>query len=39
MEAFRLEVIERTPQEFKISCLNTISSLFRPSYPFYAGKE
>ena len=37
--AFQKEVIERKPEEFKISCLNDIKSLFpiTNSEPFYAG--
>ena len=37
--AFQKEVIERKPEEFKISCLNDIKSLFpmTNNEPFYAG--
>ncbi len=36
--AFQKEVIEKKPEEFKISCLQDIKSLFGPDYnPFYAG--
>lgn len=34
--AFHREVIEKKPEEFKISCLKDIASLF-PSNPFFAG--
>ena len=35
---FPREVIERKPEEFKISCLRDIQALFPPSRnPFYAG--
>ena len=36
ISAFHREVIERKPEEFKISCLKDIQALF-PSNPFYAG--
>lgn len=36
--AFSKEVIEKKPEEFKISCLKDIKSLFASSYnPYYAG--
>ncbi|KAI6236792.1 LNS2 protein [Aphelenchoides besseyi] len=35
--AFRKEVIERKPEEFKIACLTDLRSLFPVKYPFYAG--
>jgi phosphatidate phosphatase LPIN len=36
--AFQKEVIEKKPEEFKISCLQDIKSLFAPDYnPYYAG--
>ena len=36
--AFQKEVIEKKPEEFKISCLQDIKSLFPAEYnPFYAG--
>ncbi|ELT87039.1 hypothetical protein CAPTEDRAFT_223314 [Capitella teleta] len=38
MSAFHKEVIERKPEEFKISCLKNIAALFPESAnPFYAG--
>ena len=36
ISAFHWEVIEKNPEEFKISCLKDIQALF-PSNPFYAG--
>lgn len=37
-QAFYKEVIERKPEEFKISCLNDVRSLFPIEHnPFYAG--
>uniref|UniRef100_A0A914DVS8 LNS2/PITP domain-containing protein n=1 Tax=Acrobeloides nanus TaxID=290746 RepID=A0A914DVS8_9BILA len=35
--AFRKEVIERKPEEFKIACLSDIKALFPVKQPFYAG--
>uniref|UniRef100_A0A914P1M0 LNS2/PITP domain-containing protein n=1 Tax=Panagrolaimus davidi TaxID=227884 RepID=A0A914P1M0_9BILA len=35
--AFRKEVIERKPEEFKIACLSDLKSLFPIKHPFYAG--
>jgi len=35
--AFKREVIDRNPEEFKISCLNEIKSLFGDKNPFFAG--
>ncbi|XP_075210050.1 phosphatidate phosphatase LPIN isoform X2 [Lycorma delicatula] len=38
LTAFHTEVIEKKPEEFKISCLRDIQALFPPSTkPFYAG--
>lgn len=38
ISAFHKEVIERKPEEFKISCLTDIASLFPANaHPFYAG--
>jgi len=38
MNAFHREVIERTPEKFKIACLNDIKSLFPDDLnPFFAG--
>ncbi|XP_017303204.1 phosphatidate phosphatase LPIN3 isoform X3 [Diaphorina citri] len=38
LNAFHTEVIEKKPQEFKISCLRDIMALFPPNtQPFYAG--
>ncbi|XP_065218842.1 phosphatidate phosphatase LPIN2 isoform X3 [Planococcus citri] len=38
LSAFHREVIEKKPEEFKISCLRDIQALFPPnSNPFYAG--
>lgn len=38
LNAFHTEVIEKKPQEFKISCLRDIMALFPPkTNPFYAG--
>jgi phosphatidate phosphatase LPIN len=37
MEAFRKEVVERRPQEFKMACLKDVKSLFGGREPFYAG--
>eukprot|EP01128_Nolandella_sp_AFSM9_P002209 TRINITY_DN12595_c0_g1_i1.p1 TRINITY_DN12595_c0_g1~~TRINITY_DN12595_c0_g1_i1.p1 ORF type:complete len:666 (-),score=136.21 TRINITY_DN12595_c0_g1_i1:100-2097(-) len=36
LRSFSREVIQRTPHEFKMACLNAVSGLF-PSNPFYAG--
>ncbi|KAL3071729.1 hypothetical protein niasHT_035630 [Heterodera trifolii] len=35
--AFRKEVIERKPEEFKIACLTDLKSLFPVGQPFFAG--
>ena len=35
--AFRKEVIERKPEEFKIACLSDLRALFPVKHPFYAG--
>uniref|UniRef100_A0A915NG02 LNS2/PITP domain-containing protein n=1 Tax=Meloidogyne floridensis TaxID=298350 RepID=A0A915NG02_9BILA len=35
--AFKKEVIERRPEEFKIACLNDLKSLFPVDRPFFAG--
>jgi phosphatidate phosphatase PAH1 len=35
--AFRKEIIERKPDEFKIACLTDLMSLFPEKCPFYAG--
>ncbi|CAD5226071.1 unnamed protein product [Bursaphelenchus okinawaensis] len=35
--AFRKEVIERKPEEFKIACLTDLKNLFPVKQPFYAG--
>ncbi|CAD5229175.1 unnamed protein product [Bursaphelenchus okinawaensis] len=35
--AFKKEVIERNPQEFKIACLTDVKSLFPVEDPFFAG--
>jgi len=35
--AFRKEVIERKPEEFKIACLSDLRTLFPVKHPFYAG--
>ncbi|KAI6230717.1 LNS2 protein [Aphelenchoides fujianensis] len=35
--AFRKEVIERRPEEFKIACLQDLRSLFPVKSPFFAG--
>ncbi|KAL3106206.1 hypothetical protein niasHT_016893 [Heterodera trifolii] len=35
--AFRKEVIERKPEEFKIACLTDLKSLFPIGQPFFAG--
>ncbi|KAL5014363.1 hypothetical protein ScPMuIL_008633 [Solemya velum] len=38
ISAFHREVIEKKPEEFKISCLQDIANLFpKPHRPFYAG--
>ncbi|XP_056405914.1 phosphatidate phosphatase LPIN3 isoform X2 [Hyla sarda] len=34
--ALHREVIEKTPERFKIACLSDIGQLFTDSYPFYA---
>jgi len=35
--AFRREVIDRNPEEFKISCLKDIQAVFNETNPFFAG--
>ena len=37
IQAFKREVIDRNPEEFKISCLKDIKSLFGERNPFFAG--
>jgi len=37
IHAFRREVIDRNPEEFKIRCLKDIQSLFGETNPFFAG--
>merc|ERR1712156_997678 len=37
IHAFRREVIDRNPEEFKIRCLKDIQSLFGEKNPFFAG--
>ncbi|KAJ3252318.1 hypothetical protein HK103_001624 [Boothiomyces macroporosus] len=37
VQAFTREVIQRKPQEFKISCLKDIKKLFGDRLPFFAG--
>ncbi|XP_023336375.1 phosphatidate phosphatase LPIN2 isoform X1 [Eurytemora carolleeae] len=37
IHAFRKEVIDRNPEEFKIRCLKDIQSLFQGRNPFFAG--
>ena len=37
IHAFKREVIDRNPEEFKISCLKEIQSLFGDKNPFFAG--
>jgi len=37
IHAFRREVIDRNPEEFKIRCLKDIQSLFEGKNPFFAG--
>jgi phosphatidate phosphatase PAH1 len=37
LSAFHVEIINKTPDEFKISCLNGIRTLFDGLNPFYAG--
>ena len=37
LSAFHREVIEKKPEEFKISCLKDIRALFTLTNPFYAG--
>jgi len=37
LRAFRKEVIERRPEEFKIACLTELKSLFADHQPFFAG--
>jgi len=37
IHAFKREVIDRNPEEFKISCLKEIQSLFGSKNPFFAG--
>jgi len=37
IHAFKREVIDRNPEEFKISCLKDIQSLFGARNPFFAG--
>ena len=35
--AFKREVIDRNPEEFKINCMKEIQSLFQDRNPFFAG--
>ena len=37
IHAFKREVIDRNPEEFKIRCLKDIQSLFHDKNPFFAG--
>jgi len=37
IHAFRREVIDRNPEEFKIRCLKDIQSLYEEKNPFFAG--
>ena len=37
IHAFKREVIDRNPEEFKIRCLKDIQSLFEGKNPFFAG--
>ena len=37
IHAFKREVIDRNPEEFKIRCLKDIQSLFQDRNPFFAG--
>jgi len=37
MHAFKREVIDRNPEEFKIRCLRDVQSLFEEKNPFFAG--
>ncbi|KAK7022848.1 Lipin-3 [Halocaridina rubra] len=37
VQALHREVIEKKPEEFKISCLRDIQALFQPRNPFYSG--
>ena len=37
IHAFKREVIDRNPEEFKIRCLKDIQSLFQDKNPFFAG--
>merc|ERR1719277_2124293 len=37
IHAFRREVIDRNPEEFKIRCLKDLQSLFEDKNPFFAG--
>merc|ERR1711994_999634 len=37
IHAFKREVIDRNPEEFKIRCLRDIQSLFHDKNPFFAG--
>ena len=37
VNAFKREVIDRNPEEFKIRCLKDIQSLFEDKNPFFAG--
>lgn len=37
IHAFRREVIDRNPEEFKIRCLKDLQSLFEEKNPFFAG--
>ena len=37
IHAFKREVIDRNPEEFKIRCLKDIQSLFNGKNPFFAG--
>ena len=37
VHAFKKEVIERKPEEFKIACLQQVKALFPARQPFYSG--
>jgi len=37
IHAFKREVIDRNPEEFKIRCLKDIQSMFQDKNPFFAG--
>ena len=37
VHAFKREVIDRNPEEFKIRCLKDVQSLFEDKNPFFAG--